>query len=218
MNLMTNKILLTATIDTNNCSYLKRSDIEERKEDYILALESWLTKTSYEIVFVENSNYDLSFLKDKFNNYGDRVEYISYNGNNYNRNLGKGYGEYHSILYALEHSKKLENEVYLNKVTGRYFLEGIEEKLKKLDIEKYDLIGYKREVDHDSIPTVWFIIKKELFINFFSKGIAVNDSNHIYAERVFLDLVKTLTSVYFFNKIGIQGISGTANTKITWME
>jgi len=215
---MTNKILLTATIDTNNCSFLKRNNINDRKKDYILALESWLTKTPYDIIFIENSNYDLSFLKDKFINYNNRIEYISYDGNNYDRNLGKGYGEYHSILYALEHSKKLENEIYINKVTGRYFLDGIEEKLKNIDIDKYDLIGYKREIDYDLIPTVWFIVKKELFIDFFSKGITVNDSNHIYAEKVFFDFVKTLNNVYFFNKIGIKGISGTANTKITWME
>ena len=188
---MSNKILLTATIDTNNCAYLKRSDIEDRKNDYMSSMESWLSETDYEIVFVENSNYDLTFLKEMFKDYGDRIEYISYNGNNYNRSFGKGYGEYDSILYALKNSEKLKNEEYLNKVTGRYFLTGIQEKLNNLDINKYDLISYKRDgIDIDSLPTVWFMIKKDIFLNFFSNGIGVNDSKRIYAERIFLNLVR----------------------------
>ena len=215
---MINTILLTSTIDTNNCSYLKRDNIEDRKNDYMNSLKLWLTNTSYKIVFVENSNYDLTFLKEKFNDYSDRVEYISFDGNNYNRNLGKGYGEFDSMVYALNNSEILKDSKYFNKVTGRYYLNGIEEKLNNININDYNLITYKRKVDTFSLPTVWFVMKKDIFLDFFSTGIPVNDSQHIYAESVFFELVKTISDVHYLHKIGITGISGTANKKITWME
>ena len=124
-------LIITATLEPPKDAFkLKRVDVESRKEDYINALEFYTEKLEKNIldyiVFVDNSNYDLKFLKDKFNN--DRIEYISFYGLDYNPKSSRGYGEFKLLDYAMENSKVVnqnrDNGVYY-KITGRYILKNI---------------------------------------------------------------------------------------------
>jgi hypothetical protein len=59
-------LLLTSSIDPNNCSFTERKSIDDRKNDYMNSLFKWLTNTDFDIVYIDNSNYDLTFLKKTF--------------------------------------------------------------------------------------------------------------------------------------------------------
>jgi 16S rRNA G966 N2-methylase RsmD len=51
-------LLLTSSINTNNCSFTERTSIQDRMNDYIKSLFKWLTNTDFDIVFIDPP-YDL---------------------------------------------------------------------------------------------------------------------------------------------------------------
>ncbi|RYZ23735.1 MAG: hypothetical protein EOO10_20840 [Chitinophagaceae bacterium] len=66
------------------------------------------------MLFVENSGADVSPLfQEEINN--GRLEVITFIGNNYDRKLGKGYGEIRIIEKALNDSCFLKNADFFNK-------------------------------------------------------------------------------------------------------
>jgi len=100
-------IFLTAAIDVNGITYSKVNDLEERYDEYRNALMRWVEEPAVDkIVFCDNSNFDLSEIQKNVKEKGfeDKLELLSYDGQNFNRNLGKGYGELTTFQYAFDHS------------------------------------------------------------------------------------------------------------------
>ena len=58
-------LLLTACINPNGMLYTVIQDTELRKKQYIESLTFYLTQTQYKVVFVENSNIDISHIYQK---------------------------------------------------------------------------------------------------------------------------------------------------------
>lgn len=115
-------ILLTATIDVNATSYVARRDPAQRITDYAAALKEWLVASSVQsLVFCENSAHDLANFGAVCKQLGSdrRVDLLSFPGNSFAAELGKGYGEMRIIAHALEHSKTLASADLILKVTGR---------------------------------------------------------------------------------------------------
>jgi hypothetical protein len=129
MNQANNTLLLTATIrPLAGIPELQRTDPMERMKDYIHALKFYCDipeNVLPRIVFIENSESDLSLLRDVASaaNATHRVEFLSFNGLNYPPSYGRGYGEFKLLDYAMDHSTTLsaaDPETMLWKVTGRY--------------------------------------------------------------------------------------------------
>lgn len=120
-------ILLTACINPNGMAFTALQDCEERKRQYKDALSFYLRKTRAKIVFVDNSGYDIGELIGEYNNYisEKRLEMFSFFGNDYDKNLGKGYGEALIIEYALNQSLLLKNADIIIKITGRLICSNI---------------------------------------------------------------------------------------------
>lgn len=112
-------LLLTGTVDPNNMTFTKLLDIDTRRAQYIEAIRFWLKKVNFPIVFVENSGNDLSSIFSAEVNSG-RISIYSFDGNKYDRKLGKGYGELLCIEYAFEHCEIIRNADFVFKVTGRH--------------------------------------------------------------------------------------------------
>src|SRR5690242_165008 len=111
-------LLMTATVNPGEMVLTALSDPLKRQEQYIQSLNYWLHKTDLNIVLVENSNADLSrFIDKKFHN---RIEFLTFNGNDYPKLLGKGYGELNCLKYAYEKSSFLKKSDFIFKLTGRY--------------------------------------------------------------------------------------------------
>ena len=93
-------ILLTGCINPNGMKYTALQDPKEREKQYIEAIGFYLRKTSLPIVFCENTNYI------PFANYfsehkkSGRFEYLTFDGNSYDKNKGKGFGEALIVDYA----------------------------------------------------------------------------------------------------------------------
>jgi len=212
-------LLLTSSIDINNCSFTERKSIDDRKNDYIISLFKWLTNTDFDIVFIDNSNYDLTFLKKLFIGYSDRIEFLSFNGNNFDRRLGKSYGELEIIKFCLKNSTKFKNFPFLIKSTGRYYHSKVKNELENLNLFDYDFVGY---VKNNIIHTGFLCVNKIFLLNFiktkFNNINPLDDSNGYYMEHFFHDLCFTSKNVYFMENLGSEGISGTFNSEITWID
>ncbi len=121
-------VLLTATIDPKGIAFLKRDDPCIRENDYIYSIKEWILKTDCPIVFCENSGYKIDEIKNMMGKYTKKeTEVLQFNGHDFPRELGKGYGELLIIKYALQHSKLIRHSDYIIKVSGRYFINNIEE-------------------------------------------------------------------------------------------
>lgn len=121
-------IILTCTIDVNNIVMMERSETRLRYDDYKIAFKKWLIdKNVTQIIFVENSNYDLTEFKQIHSELGSEklVEFLSYNGQTFPRELGKGYGEAMSLEYVVLHSDLFSKNDKFIKINGRYYVPNI---------------------------------------------------------------------------------------------
>ncbi len=111
-------ILLTACVNPNGMALTALQDTNERLKQYEDALKWYLDNTSLPILFVENTECDLSPKYEALIEEG-RLEMLTFRGNDYPRELGKGFGEAKILEYALKHSKLLTNADSVVKITGR---------------------------------------------------------------------------------------------------
>lgn len=125
-----NQILfLTACVNPKGMAYTKLSNPEIRLQQYKEALDWYLENTGYKILLVENSGYGFSDCYQKQINEG-RLELLCYDGNDYDRTRGKGYGEAAILEYGITHSEFLKSapqNYRLVKITGRLLCLNINE-------------------------------------------------------------------------------------------
>lgn len=138
-------VLLTACIHPGAVIALERRDPAIRLEDYRRALEKWVRVRGVDgIVFCENSGADISGLEAIVRaapEQGPTVEFLSFNGQDFDPSLGKGYGEMRIIRHAVEHSELIARSKLIIKVTGRLFVPNIESIAKSATrIEGIDLL------------------------------------------------------------------------------
>ncbi|MFD0977957.1 hypothetical protein [Salinimicrobium gaetbulicola] len=108
-------ILLTATITPNSYSKLKILDPEIRKKQYLKALDFYLHKTPFKIIFAENSGDPL----DGFPLFPERIEYLTFKSEPIEPDRGKAYKELELIDYAIKNSKFIKEAKAIAKITGR---------------------------------------------------------------------------------------------------
>lgn len=129
-----NILLLTATITPpSGVPNLKRIDPKVRLEDYKQALCFYLALVNQgcdAIVFAENSNSDVSELRELVEQYdlSRQVEFVSFYGLDYPPSYDRGYGEFKLLDYAMQHSTLITNQAEHSvvwKVTGRYVVKNL---------------------------------------------------------------------------------------------
>ena len=121
-------ILLTATVKVQVVG--GNFNIKERAEMYTSALRYYAKKLGkkYPIIFLENSDYDLSILKKEFNDKLD-IEWVQLRPEEklpFNPQKGKSFNEYLMIKEGVLRSKKLKECTHYLKITGRYAMVNIQ--------------------------------------------------------------------------------------------
>lgn len=208
-------LLLTACVNPGGMSYTQLQSPEIRKKQYIDALCFYLEKTSYPIVFVENSGSDFSSDFTEYIN-SSRLEYLTFQGNNYDKSLGKGLGETNILRYALKNSLLIKKCKYLIKITGRLKVNNIShfatsKWLLLHNVFRCDLLksGYAQSMVFISSPKV--LIK--LLNNGFD---SINDSLGIYFEHCLYESLrnsKRTIIIPFAEAPVIDGYTGSNNDK-----
>lgn len=181
-------ILLTACINPNGMPFTALQDKNTRLSQYTNALNWYLENTDYPIVFVENTNYCINQLFERYINEG-RLECLTFEGNGYDKSLGKGFGEGVIIKYALVNSKLMKNKYRCVKITGRLIITNINELIKKsTDLDT--IYSYKLKYDdHRYSLNSQFVIAPIIFWrDYFCPSInMINDSRHFWFEHLLYD-------------------------------
>ena len=121
-------LLMTATITPGNAPELARVDPVARLQDYDASLRFYLTMIDnplHGIVFVENSNSDVSLLRQTADKMGlaNRVEFLCNYGSFTYAEWGRAYGEFKLLDHAMTNSTMVRDageKAVIWKVTGRY--------------------------------------------------------------------------------------------------
>lgn len=116
-------IALTATINLNfHTNQVRRSDTEQRLNDTIESLKSWLVfakKTSRDLVLIENSD-SLAFLRERIDFDLTGVEFFQMSNNIDSAEQGISAGEFQMLRYLVE-NKNLDKYSFVWKAPGRNF-------------------------------------------------------------------------------------------------
>jgi len=150
-------LVLTATIaPPANAPALKRRDPTLRLADYANAMRFYLglpDRVVDRIVFIDNSNTDLSELKARCSNvrHSKRVEWISFQGNDHDPLLGKGYGEFRLLDHGVSSSDLLGDNERFWKLTGRLIVSNMETMIRSApqegevycDLRDVPLVGHR---------------------------------------------------------------------------
>ena len=135
-------LILTCTINPGDMPNLVRSNIDNRLEDYKKSFNFWVENDFIKkLIFIENSNYNLNYFKNICKNITDKkIEIISSNSNNtFNKELGKGYGQYLCLKEVFEKSVIAKETDYFVDVTGRHCVKNFDKIIRHIFNCKSDI-------------------------------------------------------------------------------
>ncbi len=211
-------ILLTACINPNGMSFTAIQNVQTRLDQYKEALNWYLKNTKEKIVFAENSLSDFSCEYTEYINSG-RLEYITFDGNNYDRNIGKGYGEALIIKMALLKSHFIAKSDIVVKITGRLIIKNYRQVVFFCRDSK-TLYANSSLVNGQCLCySVMFITPKVFLSDIFLSDISsLNDSKGYFFEHLLYDsMIKWKKCggkhLDFLMPLNILGISGSTGEK-----
>lgn len=158
---MTNKWFVLLTTCVNN---FDEKEISYRKTLYRKSILKWLNETNLHIVVVESSGWEFPYIDSH-----PRLHIITFNIAEKLSSSTKY--EAISIHHALNELKELKPSFYTDcthilKVTGRYFLEDISNKLENLDSDIDLYLQIHRDNNIQWQNSEYYGINKNLFIEF----------------------------------------------------
>lgn len=215
-------LIITASISPKKIPFLKRRSEHDRLNDYIYSFKKWC-KSPYikDIIFIENTGYDLSFFREYSKYYPKKkIEIISTDKNNsFDKKLGKGYGEYLCFNEIIKKSNLIKKNNFFLKISGRYFVKNLKEFIQVFLKNKPDM--YVNLKDNLKFADSHIFGGSTIF---FSKYILpnvkkINDTKgifmeHCLAQSVLEGIIDGLNFKNFRIYPNIEGIIGTNNKKI----
>ncbi len=196
-----NVLLLTATITPpSGAPLLARTDPKARLQDYEKGLQFYLqfiNKGIDAIVFAENSNSDVSTLKNIVIQSGlqDVVEFLVFDGLDYPLSYGRAYGEFKLIDYVMAHSQTIKNHkdnLLVWKITGRYIIRNIAKIIARKP-SNIDIYVNSRKFPipwADMYLLVWTLRAYETFLGKIRNDMIAEPSLQFHPEQAFIKLLK----------------------------
>ena len=207
-------LLLTGTIDPNNMAFTKLLDIESRRSQYIDAIRFWLKQVDFPIVFVENSGNDLGQVFAQEISAGKMLIY-TFDGNNYDREIGKGYGELLCIEYAYKNCELIRKAGFIFKVTGRHKVLNFNSFVKQVEGEPeinilVNFYGFLKNCDSRVFGFTPLFIPDFLL----KQKETLNDSNWVFFENALcIAALEAISKDYHFRPLNeVARISGSSGT------
>ena len=213
-------LFLTACVNPNGMAYTALSNTNIRLEQYQNALKWYLDNTSFPILIVENTGYDFS-CDFKHHVESGRLMCLTFAGNDFDRSLGKGYGEAKIMEYGFSHASDFLKDKTIVKLTGRLTCANINEIMATANKE---LTVYADICNDDwggIISSSTLVVAPTAFwTDYFLKGAEkLNDSKRYHFEHLLWDSIKLWKSMgrkhrEFSIYPIMQGVSGTSGTPI----
>jgi len=152
-------IILTTTVYVDcNKEWIYQTNSNERILLYLSKIKLWLENTKFKIVLVENSGYTYPELNEYLIKYKERFEIITYkecdlpNYNIIKAATNKGISELYAINYAYDHSLMARDSSHIIKITGRYYIDELENYLNKHDLHNIDCIEQRSTITRKNEP------------------------------------------------------------------
>lgn len=208
-------ILLTGCVNPKGMSHTELQDSLTRAMQYKQALDFYIKETCLPIVFCENTMYDMSSDYFQYIESG-RLEYLTFNGNDYDKRRGKGYGEAKIMGYAIENSQIIRNSKYVIKITGRLIVTDI----KRISKSPLFLLNnlFRSNIKDKFISTYLLIARPAWVLQFINKyqeriweDSPTNDliEHHWYRALTKDPELNNTTYIPFISIPNVVGISGT---------
>jgi len=175
------------------------SDIEYRKELYLMQLKKWVTRTNYFIFIVESTGHG-DFFKPMKDKYPDRIDIISIT---LFPSTNSSILEAHSINHAINYIRQTNIDItHILKVTGRYFLDNIQNSLENAipNLDFYIQIHTNHTIKWQN--TEYYGIRKNLMIPMVNT--VIQNSNFMeynFYEFIHQPYFKSTTLGPFHNQI-----------------
>jgi hypothetical protein len=210
-------LLLTGTVKPANMVMTKLTDAGIRQQQYIDALNFWLTKTDLPIVFTENSDTDLSpYFKGPVGS--GRLEILTFKDVAISGQLGKGFGEMNCMLYAHTHSRILKEADFVFKMTGRLKLLNFRSFYTYVVTKKPDVAAdLANRLDYAD-SRFWGY--KPWFLNRYLAGLQSSLSDlqgvyfeHILARSIIKAIKEGVSFAAFDTRPRMEGMSGTSSKR-----
>lgn len=210
-------LFLTACVTPKGMAFTVLQNPQIRLEQYLKSITYYLTMTDFDILLVENSGYDFT---PHFEEYvrNKRIEVLSFEGNDYNKNLGKGYGEGLIVEYACSHSFFIKSYDYIVKITGRHIVTNIKQILngvfffchfsKRIVSAVLDL---NKKIAYSEV----FIAPQDFYISYFLKKLdKIDDSQGVFFEHALYEAISesrlhSYMFIYIPCVVRQSGVSGT---------
>ena len=180
---MTGKLIfLTSTVAprTIKCS----GSADERRKEYLKAIEFYLNNTNSNVLVVDNSGYDFS--KDIKNS---RFESLSYIGEENDEIFCKEYYETKILIYGFAHSEFIKRADQIVKITGRHIINNI--RLLMAQARNVNCVYADSDLKLTYPHSYVFIAPKVFFKDYlFAKIGFMNDSKNMHFENVFGKCIK----------------------------
>lgn len=142
-------ILMTACIDPNGMENTALQNPEIRKTQYLEAIDFYLKRGDFDVVFCENTGMNI-FNEIASSQKYTHLEYLTFRGNDYDKQRGKSFGEARIIEYAIRNSQRLKSADFIIKITGR---------VKILNLNKLAKIALKRH--YSALPVILELSSKD---------------------------------------------------------
>lgn len=214
-------LFLTACINPKGMVNTAIQNVNIRRKQYYEALKYYIYNTDYRIVFVDNSGYDISPDFIKYINEG-RLEVITIDNNNFNKKLGKGYGEWLIIYHGILNSKFINKDSIIIKVTGRHIIKNINAIYSMTKTASNSKSFVCCDINNKSKSGIsdCFIATYNFFVLFATKYITlINESNNIWFEhalyKAIIDFCKKNEFIFLPLPLNQKGCSGSTGEKFS---
>lgn len=200
---------MTATVVPNGTKYTYLQDPETRKLQYLEAIDFYLRETAYDIVFCENTGKNFFDEIESQEKYG-RLEYLTFYGNDYDKSLGKGYGEARIIEYAIRNSQRLKSADFVIKITGRVKILNLYELAHIVSKKsRYSLFVVLELSSKDWAKSICFLAPKDWLLYTIEKyGRFLDDIKYNFEKMLYRSIAETRNmNIYQYYPV-IDGICG----------
>ena len=200
-------LFLTSTVNPSIIKFVGTN--EQRRQEYINAIQFYLENTNLRILIVDNSGYDFSQDFDV----ETRLECLAYKAESQNCQ-GKGYGELSLMKFGFEKSNFLKDADQIIKVTGRHIIKNINRLINTCT--QVSSVYADVDVHLTFAMTYFFIAPKKFYYDYLFPAMdKLNDDKKFYLEHLVAEaLMKWLQSDHTFHEfkypiylVGHQGAS-----------
>ena len=228
MNKNNTVILLTACINPKGMHSTKLQNVDVRMKQYKKALLYYLENTEFKIVLVENTLTDFQFDFEEYIHSG-RLEYLTFAGNDYDKSLGKGYGEALIIEYALNNSLFIATAKYIIKITGRLIIENINQlcSVANLAKKRQAQVACNIRPSKKFGTSTFIIFEKSFLLQYFIPNLGrIDEKKGKWFEHILYDSIQKCKDdggkcLIFSKPIKILGLAGTTSMpypKVKWID